>query len=79
MSELSLTTKEGFRNTCSRHGFSSAKKDTRRIMDRIVKDAVTNVTKQALIQADYNGHTGINEHDVQVGIRNTPEIPKGLY
>jgi histone H3/H4 len=79
MSELSLSTKESFRNLCARHGFSSAKKETRQLMDKIVKDAVTGVTKQAMIQADYNGHTGINQKDVQIGIRNTPEIPKGIY
>lgn len=79
MTELSLITKEDFRNLCARHGFSSAKKETRELMDQYTKEAVGRVTKQAMIQADYSGHSGIHQKDVQTGIRNTPEIPKGIY
>lgn len=74
-----LLTKDGFNALCSRHNFSQAEKGTHALLNEILLEALGSVVKQGMLQADYQGQSGLSREHAQKAIENTPEIPKGYY
>lgn len=82
MSEKSLPkllTGESFQGMYSRHGFTQAEKGANLVLNDALLSALTKLTAQATLQAENDGHSGLNGKHARKAIEATPEIPKGVY
>jgi len=74
-----LLTTENFHALHGRHGFTQAEAGAAELFNEALVAALTKVTKQAMLQAEHSGRTGLNGEMAKKGIEMTREIPAGLY
>lgn len=74
-----LLTSENFHALHGRHGFTQAESGTAEMLNDALLDILTKVTKQAILQSEHCGHSGINGEDAKKAIEMTREIPTGYY
>ena len=72
-------TSENFHALCGRYGFTQAEAGTAEMVNDAMVDVLTKVVKQAMLQSEHQGHTGLNGEMAKKGIEMTREIPHGLY
>ncbi len=74
-----MLTTESFHALHLRYGFTQAEAGTPELLNDALVDVTTKVTKQAILQSEHQGHTGLNGEMAKKGIEMTREIPAGLY
>jgi len=78
-SNLPVITSEGFRGLYSRHEFTQAEKGAREELNAAITEEIAALTKQGMLQADHEGHSGLNRKHAHKAIEMVPEIPNGIY
>lgn len=82
MSEKSypnLLPSDSFHGLHARYGFTQAQKGTQEVLNTALVEMLEKVTKQSILQAEHEGHSGLNGKHAKKAIEATPEIPKGVY
>jgi hypothetical protein len=74
-----LLTNTGFHALHARHGFTQSEKGTADILNAALVEMATGLTRSALLQAEHDGHAGLNGSHAKKAISMNSEIPKGFY
>jgi len=74
-----LITTEQFHGLHARYGFTQAEAGTNEVLNAALVEALTRVTKHAMLQAEHEGHTGLNGDHAKKAIEMVTELPKGVY
>ena len=74
-----MLTSEAFHGLHSRYGFTQAQEGAAEILNEELIALTSKLTRQAILQAEHDGHSGLNAHHARKAIDMTPEVPKGVY
>lgn len=82
MSEKSypnLLPNDSFHGLHARYGFTQAEKGAAKFFNDALIDVTQKLTRQSILQAEHEGHSGLNGNHAKKAIEATPEVPKGVY
>lgn len=82
MSEKSypnLLTNEAFHGLHARYGFTQAQDGADKVLNDALVELTQKLTRQSILQAEHEGHSGLNGKHAKKAIEATPEVPKGVY
>lgn len=74
-----LLTNEAFHGLHSRYGFTQAQSKTSALLNEELVRLTQTLTRQAILQAEHEGHSGLNGEHAKKAIQMTSEVPKGFY
>jgi hypothetical protein len=74
-----MLTSEAFHGLHARYGFTQAQDGAAAVLNEELVNLTIKLTKQAMLQAEHEGHSGLNGNHARKAIEATPEVPKGVY
>ena len=74
-----MITSQEMKILLARNGFSQAQKGSRDFINQFAEECLESSLKQAMLQADYQGRSGLNKEHAQKAMEHTVGFPKGSY